>query len=438
MVVEDWEVTYEMSYQPSSAWRIINLALALWGSKTYGHYRFTSTMDGRKVAELVRGGRRSGRILMVELSTDTVVVKVLKSSWSSALRLNLFLFPNMAEVASNYLFLCLLFVLTLCSSEMPQPKEFEQKELKREQEQVFHLHHRDLLHNFHYKTTQHDTIYPPTTTFPTTPVTNSPDNNPTPTIVTVPSTNPASNPLTVPSTNPAPITNPVTTPGAVPGTQPITNPVTTYPAPSTGFPVTTPVTDPVTPTAMTGSPAVPGQSWCVARSGSPEASLQSGLDYACGIGGADCSVIQQGASCYNPNTVENHASYAFNSYYQKNPVQTSCDFGGTAIITNMNPSTGTCVYPSSSSPSPSPVIATNPTPTPTTTSSSGANIPGSVYPPAVMNTSNPASSGIPTVFGESPPSINSSTSVATTLQPVIGCIVLATSIVTGRLFILNM
>ncbi|GFY94329.1 hypothetical protein Acr_09g0007750 [Actinidia rufa] len=82
--------------------------------------------------------------------------------------------------------------------------------------------------------------------------------------------------------------------------------------------------------------------------------------------------------------------------------------------------TGTCVYPSSSSPLPSPVIATNPTPTPTTTSSSGANIPGSVYPPAVMNTSNPASSGIPTVFGESPPSINSSTSMATTLQPVIG------------------
>ncbi|GFY89111.1 O-Glycosyl hydrolases family 17 protein [Actinidia rufa] len=242
----------------------------------------------------------------------------------------------MAEVASNCLFLCLLFVLTLCSSgtmvvfaEMAQPKEFE---LKREQEQMFHLH------NFHYKATQHDTIYPPTTTFPTTPVTIPPDNNPTPTIVTVPSTNPASTPLTVPSTNPAPITNPVTTPGAVPGTQPITNPVTTYPAPSTGIPVTTPVTNPVAPPAMTGSPAVPGQSWCVARSGSPEASLQSALDYACGIGGADCSVIQQGASCYNPNTMENHASYAFNSYYQKNPVQTSCDFGGTAIITNMNPS----------------------------------------------------------------------------------------------------
>ena len=214
-------------------------------------------------------------------------------------------------------------------AEMAQPTEFE---LKREQEQMFHLH------NFHYKATQHDTIYPPTTTFPTTPVTIPPDNNPTPTIVTVPSTNPASTPLTVPSTNPAPITNPVTTPGAVPGTQTITNPVTTYPAPSTGVPVTTPVTNPVAPPAMTGSPAVPGQSWCVVRSGSPEASLQSGLDYACGIGGADCSVIQQGASCYNPNTMESHASYAFNSYYQKNPVQTSCDFGGTAIITNMNPS----------------------------------------------------------------------------------------------------
>jgi hypothetical protein len=43
-------------------------------------------------------------------------------------------------------------------------------------------------------------------------------------------------------------------------------------------------------------------------------------------------------SCFNPDTVRDHASYAFNSYYQKNPVQTSCDFGGTAVLTSTNPS----------------------------------------------------------------------------------------------------
>lgn len=92
------------------------------------------------------------------------------------------------------------------------------------------------------------------------------------------------------------------------------------------------------PAVGNNAPAVPGQSWCVARGGLPEAVLQVGLDYACGIGGADCSTIQQGGSCYNPNSLENHASYAFNSYYQKNPVQTSCDFGGAAMVTNVNPS----------------------------------------------------------------------------------------------------
>ena len=76
------------------------------------------------------------------------------------------------------------------------------------------------------------------------------------------------------------------------------------------------------------------------------------LDYACGPKGqADCTAIQQGGSCFEPNTLHDHASYAYNSYYQDIidvPAKwkgANCDFSGTAMITKNDPSTGTCKYP---------------------------------------------------------------------------------------------
>jgi hypothetical protein len=93
--------------------------------------------------------------------------------------------------------------------------------------------------------------------------------------------------------------------------------------------------------------AAEGRIWCVASPRATEAALQDGLNYACGQGGVDCSAIQPGGSCFQPDTVLDHASYAFNSFFQKDVGGIArCDFGGTAILSYVDPSTPTCMYPS--------------------------------------------------------------------------------------------
>ncbi|XP_030462886.1 PLASMODESMATA CALLOSE-BINDING PROTEIN 5-like isoform X1 [Syzygium oleosum] len=152
-------------------------------------------------------------------------------------------------------------------------------------------------------------------------------------------------------------------PSSPSGQKDITNPVTTVPtmipAPfASADPVVNPTSNPelapptvMTPTPFTAtvtSPPSLSSSWCIASQSVSQTALQVALDYACGYGGADCSAIQTGGSCYYPNTVHDHASYAFNKYYQKNPVPTSCSFGGTAVVTSTDPSSSTCQYQSTS------------------------------------------------------------------------------------------
>ncbi|XVE51551.1 hypothetical protein DITRI_Ditri02bG0050900 [Diplodiscus trichospermus] len=237
-----------------------------------------------------------------------------------------------------------------------------------------------------------------------------------------------------------PIVNP-TTPGTTtpnptpPSTEPITNPPTpvSTPAPPVTTPTgpTTPPTGPTTPpTGPTTTPATSGGSWCVANQGASPTALQVALDYACGYGGADCSAIQSGGSCYEPNTVRDHASYAFNDYYQKHPGPSSCAFGGTAQLTNTDPSSGNCHYAASSSTSVTPPASITPPATLTPPAMTTMTPPFSMTPPTLTGP------GGETVYGSAEPTglPSSATSVSFSCWLIFATIGLAWSLVAANKF----
>ncbi|KAG0451340.1 hypothetical protein HPP92_013740 [Vanilla planifolia] len=84
--------------------------------------------------------------------------------------------------------------------------------------------------------------------------------------------------------------------------------------------------------------------WCVAKPTVPDPIIQEAMSYACGSG-ADCDEIQPNGSCYLPDTTIAHASFAFNSYWQRTRIAGgTCDFGGTAILVTRDPSYDGCHF----------------------------------------------------------------------------------------------
>uniref|UniRef100_A0A0C9S8F1 glucan endo-1,3-beta-D-glucosidase n=1 Tax=Wollemia nobilis TaxID=56998 RepID=A0A0C9S8F1_9CONI len=104
-------------------------------------------------------------------------------------------------------------------------------------------------------------------------------------------------------------------------------------------------TQPAVPSEGNGS-APAGTQWCVVSPVAQveEGSLQAALDYACAAGG-DCSMIEPNQPCYLPDTLVSHASYAFNSYWQRSKAKgATCNFNGAATFTTSDPSFSGCIF----------------------------------------------------------------------------------------------
>ncbi|KAI3516633.1 hypothetical protein L1887_15556 [Cichorium endivia] len=90
------------------------------------------------------------------------------------------------------------------------------------------------------------------------------------------------------------------------------------------------------------------QTYCVAKKDADKKMLQAALDWACGPGKVNCSVMLQGEPCYQPDTVVAHATYAFDSYYHRmGMADGTCNFNGVATVTTTNPSRDDCIFPGS-------------------------------------------------------------------------------------------
>ncbi len=97
------------------------------------------------------------------------------------------------------------------------------------------------------------------------------------------------------------------------------------------------------PRMLATTTATTSETWCVAKPGLENVAYQGALDWVCSPlqdqGNVDCKLIQANQTCFLPNTYQNHASWAFNQYYQSHgAADSTCNFSGIAMTTSSNPS----------------------------------------------------------------------------------------------------
>ncbi|KAH7296567.1 hypothetical protein KP509_26G028400 [Ceratopteris richardii] len=84
--------------------------------------------------------------------------------------------------------------------------------------------------------------------------------------------------------------------------------------------------------------------WCVYNSkANDQTSLADSITYACSL--SDCTSLGYGGSCNTYLDADGNASYAFNSYFQRqNQMLGSCDFNGLGQVVMVDPSVGICEF----------------------------------------------------------------------------------------------
>ncbi|KAL1563073.1 glucan endo-1,3-beta-glucosidase 4-like [Salvia divinorum] len=86
------------------------------------------------------------------------------------------------------------------------------------------------------------------------------------------------------------------------------------------------------------------EDYCIADEQYRDDELMYAMKWACS-NGAECSALEENKPCFFPNTTKDHASYAFNSYYQNTKhIGGSCYFIAAALLTALNPSHASCVF----------------------------------------------------------------------------------------------
>ncbi|KAG9454706.1 hypothetical protein H6P81_007610 [Aristolochia fimbriata] len=98
-------------------------------------------------------------------------------------------------------------------------------------------------------------------------------------------------------------------------------------------------------TPVVPAPSGSGAKWCVPVKGAGVQALQANIDWVCSLGTVDCRPIQAGGPCFQPNTIQSHAAYAMNAYFQSAGRNSfNCDFGHSGAITSSDPSYAECKY----------------------------------------------------------------------------------------------